>query len=47
MLPKATNISYKDHVKNEKVRRKIQEEEHDELLNPVNKWKRFFLSLKK
>ena len=35
------NVSYKDHVSNEKVRRKIQASigEYDELLTLVKKWK--------
>ena len=41
MLPKALNISYKELVTNEKVRRKIQAAigEYDELLTLVKKRK--------
>ena len=41
MLLKAINISYKDHVTNEEVRRKIQAaiEEYDELLTLIKKEK--------
>ena len=41
------NISYKDHVTNEEVRRKIQTaiREYDELLTLVKKWKlRWYVS---